>query len=182
MLKLGSAMNLTNKDSQLLALLQRNAREPIASLARQLGVSRTTLQERIKRLEANGIIAGYALRLGRCLNRSTIDCFTLAAVDNKSYADVGRQLKASPSVQTVYVVAGEWDLIIHFVAETLEQLDAELSRLNEMGGIIRAVSHIVIGTKFDRNIYRDGGSTVSHEISEAEQVNDERRRRRSRHT
>ncbi|WP_084029672.1 Lrp/AsnC family transcriptional regulator [Bradyrhizobium sp. LMTR 3] len=62
-------MNLPNKDRQLLALLQRNAREPIASLARQLGVSRTTLKKRIKRLEANGVIAGYALHLRKCLNQ-----------------------------------------------------------------------------------------------------------------
>lgn len=154
-------MILTNKDRQLLALLQRNAREPIASLARQLGVSRTTLQERIKRLETNGVIAGYVLRLGSCLNQNTIDCFTLAAVDNKSYADVERHLKAILAVKTVHVIAGEWDLIIHFVVEALEQLDAELRRLNEIRGIVRAVSHIVIGTKFERNIYGDGASTVS---------------------
>lgn len=157
-------MNLTNKDRQLLALLQLNAREPIASLARQLNVSRTTLQERIRKLEVNGVIAGYALRLGKCLNQNTIHCFTLAAVDNKRYADVGRQLKAIPAVQTAHIIAGDWDLIIHVVAETLEHLNSELTRLNEISGIMRAVSHIVIGTKFDRNIYGDSASALSGKV------------------
>ncbi|MCP3415719.1 Lrp/AsnC family transcriptional regulator [Bradyrhizobium brasilense] len=148
----------------MLALLQQNAREPIASLARQLGVSRTTLQERIKRLEANGVIDGYALRLGKRLNQSAIHCFTLAAVDNKSYAEVGGQLNAIPAVQTVYVITGDWDLIIHVVAETLEQLSAELTRLKEISGVRRAVSHIIIGTKFDRNIYRDVAPSVSSKV------------------
>ncbi|WP_234685944.1 Lrp/AsnC family transcriptional regulator [Bradyrhizobium monzae] len=157
-------MKITNKDRQLLALLQQNAREPIASLARQLGVSRTTLQERIKRLEANGVIDGYALRLGKCLKQDAIHCFTLAAVDHKCDAEVGGQLKAIPAVQTVYVIAGSWDLIIHIVAGTLEQLSAELTRLNQISGIMRAVSHIIIGTKFDRNIYRDSASTLSGKV------------------
>ena len=45
-------VELTEKDRQLLALMQKNAREPVASLARQLGVSRTALQERIQKLYA----------------------------------------------------------------------------------------------------------------------------------
>ena len=49
---------LTNAEQALLALLRENARASTAELARRLGVSRTTVQSRIERLEARGVIAG----------------------------------------------------------------------------------------------------------------------------
>lgn len=59
----GPLFNLTDKDRQLLGLLQANAREPTASLARKLGVSRSAVQERITRLEKAGVITGYSVRI-----------------------------------------------------------------------------------------------------------------------
>src|SRR4051794_5478855 len=52
-------------DRRLLALLQANARESTATLARKLGIARTTVQERIARLQRNGTIAGYSVVLRR---------------------------------------------------------------------------------------------------------------------
>jgi len=56
-------MTIADKDRALLALLSENARMPVAELARKLGLSRTTVQARIERLEAEGVITGYGLRL-----------------------------------------------------------------------------------------------------------------------
>ena len=50
-------------DRHLLSLLQANAREPAALLARKLGVARTTVVARIARLERDGVIAGYGVRV-----------------------------------------------------------------------------------------------------------------------
>ena len=56
-------MTKRETDSKLLSLLKANAREPTASLARKLGLARSTVQERIARLERSGTIAGYTVRL-----------------------------------------------------------------------------------------------------------------------
>lgn len=146
-------MDLTDKDRQLLGLLQVNAREPVASLARQLGVSRTALQERLRKLEANGVIEGYGVRLGRDISQNVVHCFTFCALNNKSYPDVARQLKGLTSVQAVHSVAGDWDIIVHLVAETLERLNREVNAINDIGGIVRTMSHIVLETKLSRSIY-----------------------------
>ena len=54
-------------DRQLIALLQINARESVANLARQLGIARTTVNSRLERLENSKVIAGYGVRLGQRL-------------------------------------------------------------------------------------------------------------------
>ncbi|TPN29651.1 Lrp/AsnC family transcriptional regulator [Mesorhizobium sp. B2-3-3] len=146
-------VELTDKDRQLLALMQKNAREPVASLARQLGVSRTALQERIQKLEAGGIIEGYAVRLTKAAAQNSVHCFTFAALNNKSYPDVSRKIKAMPSIQAVFAITGEWDLIIHLAADTLEKLNREVNAVNEINGVVKTASHVVMETKFNRNIY-----------------------------
>ena len=56
-------MQLNDKDRELLFLLSENARMPVAELARRLDLSRTTVQARLERLEGQGVIAGYQVRL-----------------------------------------------------------------------------------------------------------------------
>ena len=54
---------LNPKDRELLAILSENAREQTATIARKLGLSRTTVQAKIERLERDGVITGYGVRL-----------------------------------------------------------------------------------------------------------------------
>ncbi len=54
---------LDDIDRRLLSLLQVNAREPVAELARKLKLARTTVVTRIARLERKGVVAGYGVRL-----------------------------------------------------------------------------------------------------------------------
>ena len=61
----GENPNLDDLDKQLLQLLSADAREPNASLARKLGVSRATVQNRIDRLKHRGIIHGFTLKLDK---------------------------------------------------------------------------------------------------------------------
>ncbi|WP_157008235.1 Lrp/AsnC family transcriptional regulator, partial [Xenophilus azovorans] len=58
-------INLDDTDRQLIALLRDNARATVASLAQRLRVARGTVQNRIARLEREGVIAGYTVRLKR---------------------------------------------------------------------------------------------------------------------
>lgn len=102
----GPLFNLTDKDRQLLGLLQANAREPTASLARKLGVSRSAVQERITRLEKAGVITGYSVRIDQDRLQQTVTCFTMTSCTNKSYTDVMTSLRRMEAVQAVYAVSG----------------------------------------------------------------------------
>lgn len=148
----GSLFSLTEKDRQLLALLQANAREPTASLARKLGVARSSVQERIQRLEKAGVITGYSVRIDQDKLRQTINCFTMTSCTNKSYTDVMTALRKMEAVQAVYAVSGESDFIIHLATHALGELNAELTRINMIKGVAHTASHIVMETKFSRRL------------------------------
>ena len=73
----------SDPDQALLTLLRENARASAAELARRLGVSRTTVQSRIERLERKGVIAGYSVKLSADYERSLIHAHVLITVSPK---------------------------------------------------------------------------------------------------
>src|SRR5436305_5558882 len=73
-------------DDHLLARLRDNARAPVAELARALGLSRTTVQSRLARLERSGVIAGYAVKLSEAREAALIHAFVMLTVEPKQAA------------------------------------------------------------------------------------------------
>ena len=85
---------MDDTDRHLLSLLQANARAPAAELARKLKVARTTVVARIARLEREGVIAGYGVRLGQRLEQAAVRAYCGLSVAPKMAAGVIRALRA----------------------------------------------------------------------------------------
>ena len=79
-------------DRDLIALLQANARESTADLARKLGVARTTVVARLARLEADGLIAGYTVRLGGEAVERGVQAFVGITVQPRAGREVVKRL------------------------------------------------------------------------------------------
>jgi DNA-binding Lrp family transcriptional regulator len=144
------SQNLTDKDEELLALLRANAREPVASLARKLGVSRSTVQDRLQRLEDKGIIAGYEVRLAESIAKGGLQAFVTLEVEPRLIAEVGRAIAKLPEIEALYSVSGKIDLVAQVRAATAEALDRLLDRIAEMRGVTNTESSVVLSTKVER--------------------------------
>ncbi|SEM73009.1 transcriptional regulator, AsnC family [Roseovarius tolerans] len=136
-------------DRNLIALLQDNARLPVATLARRLGLARTTVQARLDRLESSGVIAGYALRLGQAA-RAALRATALLSIEPRTGPAVLARLKSLPQVRRVHTTSGRFDLIVTIEAETTEALDETLDRIGEAKGVKGSESLIHLSTKLDR--------------------------------
>jgi DNA-binding Lrp family transcriptional regulator len=136
-------------DSKLIELLRANAREPAASLARKLGVARTTVQERIARLEREGTIRGYTVRLNEEPG-SRLRAIVMIATDVKRGDRTAIELKKLPEVRSLFAVSGTFDLVATLEAETPARMDAVLDRIGRTHGVARTVSSIVLSEKFAR--------------------------------
>ncbi|MGX0877118.1 DNA-binding Lrp family transcriptional regulator [Roseovarius sp. MBR-154] len=136
-------------DRKLITLLQDNARLPVATLARRLGLARTTVQARLDRLENSGVIAGYALRLGQAA-RPALRATALLSIEPRTGPTVLARLKSLPQVRGVHTTSGRFDLIVTIEAETTEALDDTLDRIGEAKGVKGSESLIHLSTKLDR--------------------------------
>jgi DNA-binding Lrp family transcriptional regulator len=136
-------------DAKLIALLRANAREPTASLARKLGLARSTVQERIARLEREGTIKGYTVKLSEDAI-GHLKAVVMISTDPKQAERVGAELKKMTDVRTLAAVSGASDLIATVEGESPARLDAALDRIGKIHGVARTVSSIVLSEKFSR--------------------------------
>lgn len=138
------------KDRQLYDLLKANAREPVASLARKLGVARTTVQERLRRLEESGAIAGYTLRPGQTAERPAITAHVLLEVNPKRADGVMKELKALPAIRGFYAISGAFDYLAILETGSTHEMDGILDRIGKLDGVARTETSIVLSVKFER--------------------------------
>jgi DNA-binding Lrp family transcriptional regulator len=142
-------MKPTPADEALLSLLREDARAPTAEIARRLGLSRTTVQSRIDRLEREGVIQGYTVRVAD-LEHGLIRAHIMIMVLPKRMAEVVRELRAMPEIRTLQSVSGGWDLIAVGVVRNVGEMDELTDRIGAIDGVERTTSSIVLSTKFAR--------------------------------
>lgn len=143
-------MTIMEKDRQLLMILSEDARMPIATLARRLGVSRATVQARLDRLTGAGIIAGFAVRLSDDYHNSLARAHVMIVLAEKALSDVVRALRTIPEVTAVHSVSGSVDLIAEVAAPTMRDLDRTIDMIGELGGVARTQSSVILSTRFQR--------------------------------
>lgn len=141
---------LSPTDLKLLTLLKANAREPVASLARKLDLARSTVQERIDRLEKSGVIAGYTIRTSIDYSDRQILAHVMISVDPKMSASVSSDLKKMPEVKSLAAISGTFDLMAELAAETTSRIDAVLDAIGHLKGVQKTMSSIVLSVKFER--------------------------------
>jgi Transcriptional regulators len=137
-------------DEHLLARLRENARAPVAELARALGLSRTTVQSRLARLERSGVIAGYSVKLAPAYAAGRVQAFIMLTVEPKQAAAVTAALKRMPGVTRLQSVSGPFDMIATAEAAGVAEMDAIIDEIGAVKGVERTNTSLVLSTKFDR--------------------------------
>ncbi len=138
-------------DRRLLALLQANARDSTANLARKLGVARTTVLARLGRLEREGVIVGYTVRLAHEEGDRGVQAFVGITVEPKLARGVIRDLTRLPELRQLASVSGEFDYVALLRAEGTARLDALLDEIGEMKGVIKTTTSVVLAWRVDRS-------------------------------
>src|SRR5688572_8612613 len=143
-------MKITPSDEALLSVLRENARASTAQIARQLGLSRTTVQSRIERLEREGVIAGYTVRVGDDYEHGRVRAHILVTVLPKQMTAVVQALRAMPEVRSLHSVSGAHDLVAMGVVPSIGDMDELTDRIGAIEGVERTTSSVILSTKFER--------------------------------
>lgn len=134
---------LDDTDRRLIALLRENGRLPSATLARQLGVSRGTVQNRIDRLVEAGVLLGFTVRLA---GEAEAAVRAIMAIEVRS-ADVRAvvaSLRRMPEVGRVWSTNGRWDLVAEINTGDLAALDATLTAIRALKAVANSETSILL--------------------------------------
>ena len=137
---------MDNTDRELLSLLRDNARMPVAAMAKALGVARGTVQNRLARLEADGVIVGYTVRLKREAEDQRIRALMTVAVDGNRTDEVLKALRGDPAVCALHTTNGRWDIVAELRTDSLEAVDRVLGRIRQIDGISTTETSLLLST------------------------------------
>ena len=137
-------------DNKVMALLMDNARLPVTSIARQVGIARTTVIARIAALEKRGIIAGYGVRLNQKMVQPAVRAYVGLSVEARYAAALIKYLQQLPEAETLCAVSGAIDYMLTLRCDTTETLDRLLDQIGAMDGVRQTSTSIILSKRIDR--------------------------------
>ncbi len=138
-------------DRRILRELQRNARTATSTIAARLGVARSTVHERMARMERDGTIAGYSVILAQSPFEERIEVLMLLEIRQQETRRILQRLESYTEVRLILSINGEYDLFVRAEAPRIEDLDVFVDEVAEIPGILSTNTSVVFGRKLDRS-------------------------------
>jgi DNA-binding Lrp family transcriptional regulator len=137
---------MDDTDRQLLALLRKDARTPVATLATKLGVTRGTVSNRLRKLEDAQVIVGYTVRLRPDAQPEQIRAWMWVLVEGNQTRAVIASLLGEPAVASLHDTNGRWDLLAELRVDNMAELSRVLERIRLTKGIANTETSILLTT------------------------------------
>src|SRR5215218_5661996 len=131
-------------DAGLIAELRDNPRLGLLEISRRLGVARGTVQARLAKLEARGVVLGYGPEIDPARLGHSIQAFVMLELTQGRLAEAIQALAATPEVLEVDAVSGPQDLVCRVAARDTEHLQEIVNRLLATDAIRRSTSYVVL--------------------------------------
>ncbi|MBI2237965.1 MAG: Lrp/AsnC family transcriptional regulator [Actinobacteria bacterium] len=140
---------MDERDLEIIAALQDDARATYADVAKRVGLSPSSVHDRVRKLEENGIIRAYRA----VVDPEAVGLFVTALVavsplDPRQPDDLPERVEEFPEVVDCYSVAGDANYILKVRTKTTGHLEDLIRRLREKGGV-QTRTTVVLSTPFE---------------------------------
>jgi Lrp/AsnC family leucine-responsive transcriptional regulator len=155
--------NLDRLDALILDLLQRDGRRTYADVATEVGISAPSVHERVKKLEARGIISGYAATVDPVLVGRGILAFTwVSQSPGTASEDLTADFAAIPEVEECHHIAGEADYLLKIRTRDTKDLERVIRILSGTRNVFSTETDVVLSSGFEhRPISLSGGAPAA---------------------
>jgi DNA-binding Lrp family transcriptional regulator len=138
-------------DHAILAALGQNARQTLSQIGEQVGLSPPAVKRRIDRLEATGVIVGYAAIVDPAALGAQTDAFVELYCRNRtSPKDILAAVKQVPEVLSAFTVSGDADALLRVRTAGMPELEEAIERLRAHPNTERTKTVIVLSTLMER--------------------------------
>jgi DNA-binding Lrp family transcriptional regulator len=136
-------------DRKIMALLAENGRQSVKELARRIGLSRSATQERLARLERDGMIAGYTIRRND-QGASSISAYMFVKTRQAICDDLAPHLRQIPEIVVFDSVAGETDAMLEVVADSMARLQEIRAEIAALEDVVQIETSVILKRHFNR--------------------------------
>ena len=138
---------MDRKDLEILRFLQRNCKLSVREIAKRLKIPSSTVYARINKLEEKGVITGYHAKVDEKKLGYSVKAFILVSYTPMPIPqeEVANKIAALPQVQGVYIISGEWDMIVEVIEKDVESLgDFVIKKLRNIEGVSKTLTCVVL--------------------------------------
>lgn len=140
------------RDRVILGSLQKNCKRSLREIARELHAPISTVHEKIKRYERDGVVKAYRAvlddrKLGFAVTGFILISINYALPEKVSQRKIAEQIAALPNILEVHIITGDWDLLVKAKARSVQELGKfVIERLRAIPGVAKTLSVIVYET------------------------------------
>jgi Lrp/AsnC family leucine-responsive transcriptional regulator len=146
---------LSSTDARILEVLQRDGRRPYADLGADVGMSGPSAHERIKKLEARGVITGYAALVDPAAVGLGILGFSwITQAPGTAANDLTDDFAAIPEIEECYHISGEADYLLKIRARDTVDFERVLRLVQGTRHVFTTQTDIVLSSGFERRPFR----------------------------
>ena len=146
---------LSPKDAKILAVLQRDGRRPYAELGAEVGMSGPSAHARVKKLEARGVIKGYAAVVDPASVGLGILAFSwITQAPGTAATDLTDDFAAIPEIEECHHIAGEADYLLKVRARDTRDLERVLRMVQATRHVFTTETDVVFSSGFERRPIR----------------------------
>ncbi|HSO18985.1 MAG TPA: Lrp/AsnC family transcriptional regulator [Desulfosarcina sp.] len=132
---------------KILRMLQENARRPLSSIGKQVGLSAPAVAERVRKLEQAGVIRGYHARIDPVAMGRSVAAFISLTTESRHYAAVKTLAADTPQIVSCHHISGGASFILQVRADDVPELETVVARLSPLG---RTQTAVVLSTPVDK--------------------------------
>jgi Lrp/AsnC family leucine-responsive transcriptional regulator len=149
------ADRLSTNDARILEILQRDGRRPYADLGAEVGMSGPSAHERVKKLEARGVIRGYVANVDPAAVGFGILAFSwITQAPGTAATDLTDDLAAIPEIEECHHITGEADYLIKVRARDTHDLERVLRLVQATRHVFTTETDVVFSSGFERRPLR----------------------------
>lgn len=138
---------MDNTDERLIAALKQDARMALSDLAATLNRSRTTVRNRLARLQQSGEIVGFSVVTRADVQSDPVRGLMMIGIEGRGAERIIRQLSQMSEVRAVHSTNGRWDVIAEIGSRTLADFDAVLFRIRRLEGVAQSETNLLLSTR-----------------------------------
>lgn len=132
-------------DKQILKNLQQNARMTISDLSSEISLSMPAISERLKKLEASGVIKQYTVILDPSMLNKHLMALMLIRFDKPSNGDsFSTFVKNEPEIKECFYITGDYDYSLKIITENTRTLELLLTRIKNQQGIVKTQTIVIL--------------------------------------
>lgn len=136
---------MDNIDYKILRELKENAREKASVISEKIGLSVSTVIDRIRKMEESGIITGYTVALDQKNLGQGMTALMEVSLEHPKYYDAFTDMiKSSPNIADCYYLTGDFDFIIKIITDSSESLEKMHREIKSMEGVSATNTHFVL--------------------------------------